>query len=76
MTKRKVSTTDEWIDATIKHLGKVEADEQYEFVHQMIYNLALHGGYSVYEMLGILEAVKYDLISDFNDMANSNDDDE
>ena len=62
-----VSSTEEWIDACVKHLKLLESPgERYEFVHRLIYNLALFGGYNAYEMAGILEFVKLELVEDLN----------
>jgi len=65
----KITSTDEWVDAAVAHLKKLEApDEKYNFVHTLIYNLALWGGYNTYEMVGILEVIKNEL---FIDLVNS-----
>ena len=63
----KTSTTDEWINATIKHLKNIPEDERYEFVHELIFHLALYGGSNFYEMIGILEMVKSELINSINE---------
>ena len=64
----KITSTEEWIEASIKHLEKIkDSDERYNFVHSLIYNLALYGGYNAYEMIGIIEAVKLDLHKDLID---------
>ena len=64
----KISTTDEWVDAAIAHLKKIEnTDERYTFTHSLIYNLALWGGYNTYEMVGILECVKNELFTELMD---------
>ena len=61
----KITSTDEWVDAAIEHLKKIEdTDERYTFTHSLIYNLALWGGYNTYEMVGILEIVKTELLED------------
>lgn len=73
----KISSTDEWVDAAIEHLKKIEdSDERYTFTHSLIYNLALWGGYNTYEMIGILECVKNELLSDMVNFAENEDNDE
>lgn len=69
MSKRKVSTTDEWVNAAIDHIKKIDEDERYEFVHSLIFNLALYGGYNDYEIIGIMEAIKQDLIESIRRMS-------
>ena len=59
----KITSTEDWIEASIKHLEKIkDSDERYNFVHSLIFNLALYGGYNDYEMIGILRWVEADLI--------------
>lgn len=58
----KVTSTKEWCDAAIEHLKKLDIDERYNFVHSLIFDLAMFGGGSDYEIIGIIEAVKFDLI--------------
>ena len=65
----KITSTDEWVDAAIAHLKKIEeTGERYNFTHSLIYNLALWGGYNTYEMVGMLECIKAELLED---MTNS-----
>ena len=61
----KVTSTSEWQDAVKKHIDKLtDVDEKYEFAHSLIYDLALWTGYSGYEMIGILEIIKMELLDD------------
>jgi hypothetical protein len=70
----KVSSTEEWSDAIIKHIKKLtDSDEKYEFAHTLILDLALWTGYNTYEMIGLLEVVKDDLMNRLKEFA---DDDE
>jgi hypothetical protein len=61
----KITTTKEWSDAAIEHMRKLEEEDKYDFVHSLIFDLALFGGASMYETLGMLEAIKSDLIESF-----------
>ena len=65
----KITSTEEWIEAAVKHLDKIkDSGERYNFVHSLIFNLALYGGYNDYEMIGILRWVEADLIEAARDM--------
>jgi hypothetical protein len=64
----KVTTTEEWSDAAIEHMRKLKEEDKYEFVHNLIFDLALFGGASMYETLGMLEAIKSDLIESFKSL--------
>ena len=56
----EVTPTEEWQDAVKKHMDKLDEDEKRHFAHTIIFDTALWTGYNVYEMIGILECVKYD----------------
>jgi len=58
----KITSTDEWCEAIKKHIEKLKDNEKYRFAHEVIFNAALWSGYNDYEIIGILEAVKADLI--------------
>ena len=59
---KKITATEEWQDAVKKHIDKLSEDEKREFAHSVIFDIALWVGYNTYEMVGILECVKLDLL--------------
>lgn len=59
---KKVTATEEWQDAVKNHMDKLNEDEKREFAHSVIFDIALWAGYNTYEMVGILECVKLDLL--------------
>ena len=58
----KVTKTEEWQDAVIKHIKLLDEDEKRQFAHTLIFDLALWAGYNTYEMVGIIECVKLELL--------------
>ena len=62
----KVTKTEEWQDAIIKHIKLLDENETKEFAHTLIFDLALWAGYNTYEMIGILECVKLELLETMN----------
>ena len=58
----KISSTDEWRNAIKLHIQKLNPEDKYEFAHNIIFDVALWTGYNDYEMIGILEAAKADMI--------------
>jgi hypothetical protein len=73
----KITTTDEWVEASIAHLKKLkEPEDKYEFVHSMIFNLAVCGGYTDYEMIGILTVVQYDIMQTLQENSQKDEKDE
>jgi hypothetical protein len=61
----KVTKTEEWQDAVKDHIDKLDEDDKRHFAHMVIYDIALWTGYNVYEMVGILECVKVELLESF-----------
>ena len=59
---KKITATEEWQEAVKKHIDKLNEDEKREFAHSVIFDIALWVGYNTYEMVGILECVKLDLL--------------
>jgi hypothetical protein len=66
--KAKITPVEDWQKAVKEHIDKLSEDDKREFAHKVIYEIALWTGYNGYEMVGILEAVKYDLLNDLSYM--------
>jgi hypothetical protein len=64
---KKVTKTDEWQKAVIDHIKLLQEDEKREFAHKIIFDVAFEVGINGYEMAGILEAVKYNLLEYLRD---------
>jgi hypothetical protein len=64
--KSKVTPVEDWQKAVKEHIDKLDEDEKREFAHKVIYEIALWTGYNGYEMIGLLECVKIDLLNDLN----------
>lgn len=59
----KVTKTEEWQEAIKKHIDKLTTDqERYDFAHAVIFDTALWTGYNGYEMIGLVECVKMELL--------------
>ncbi len=59
----KVTKTEEWQDAIKKHIDKLTTpEERYDFAHAVIFDTALWTGYTGYEMIGLIECVKMELL--------------
>jgi hypothetical protein len=72
----RVADTEEWRDAVKKHIDKLKTnDERYEFAHLVIFDIALWTGYNTYEMVGLLEVIKLDLLDDLKTFAGDCDGD-
>ena len=63
-----VTKIEEWQDAVKDHLDKLDEDEKRDFAHNVIFEIALWTGYNTYEMIGILECVKIDLLESFKNV--------
>jgi hypothetical protein len=61
----KITATEEWSKAAIEHMKKLDMDGKYDFVHTLIFDLALYGGYNLYETIGILDVIKADLLESY-----------
>ena len=70
----KITATEEWQDAVRDHIKKLNEDEKRQFAHAIIFDAALWTGYNVYEMVGILECVKIDLLNTLNEAEDEDDD--
>jgi hypothetical protein len=46
-------------------MAKLPVEEKYYFVHTLLFDLAVEIGDSAYEMIGILEIVKSELLDSF-----------
>jgi hypothetical protein len=64
---KKVTPVDEWQKAVIDHIKLLQEDEKREFAHKIIFDVAFEVGINGYEMAGILEAVKYNLLEYLRD---------
>jgi hypothetical protein len=58
----KITPTEEWQKAVKDHIDKLEEDEKRDFAYSIIFDVALWTGYNGFEMVGILECVKADLL--------------
>lgn len=59
----KVSSTEEWQTAVKKHIDKLtNSEERYEFAHKIIFDIALWTGYNNYEIIGLIECIKQELL--------------
>jgi hypothetical protein len=67
---KKVTPVEEWREAIRKHIEKLSEDERMIFAHDIISNIAISVGGTAFEMIGILECVKLDLLEDFKKMAD------
>jgi hypothetical protein len=72
---KKITATEEWQDAVRDHIKKLDEDEKRHFAHVIIFDTALWTGYNTYEMVGILECVKADLLNTLNEVEEDEDDD-
>jgi hypothetical protein len=74
----KIEPTIAWCEAIIKHIDKLETNqERYEFAQSIIFDIAMATSSNSYEAVGILEHVKMDLfasVRDFNDNKGSPED--
>ena len=64
--KAKITPVEDWQKAVKEHIDKLSEDDKREFAHKVIYDTALWVGYNGYEMVGILECIKLDLLNDLN----------
>lgn len=72
--KAKVTPVEDWQEAVKKHIDKLDEDAKREFAHKIIYDTALWTGYNIYEMIGILEVIKLDLLDDLKYMGEDDED--
>ena len=63
---KKITPINEWQKAVIDHIKLLKEDEKREFAHKLIFDMALEVGDNGYEILGILEAVKFNLMEYMN----------
>ena len=66
--KKKITPVDEWQVAITKHIAKLNEDEKREFAHKIIFDTALEVGINGYEIVGILEVVKLNLLDHLNNI--------
>lgn len=64
--KAKITPVEDWQKAVREHIDKLEEGDKREFAHKVIYDIAFWVGYNGYETIGILEAVKQDLLNDLS----------
>lgn len=74
--KAKVTPTEEWQEAVKKHIDKLDDDDKREFAHKVIFDIALWTGCNVYEMVGMLDCIKYDLIVSANNIDDEEEDED
>jgi hypothetical protein len=72
----KITPVEEWQDAVRDHIKKLDENEKRHFAHVIIFDTALWVGYNTYEMIGILECVKLDLLNTLNNADEEDDDEE
>lgn len=63
---KKVTKVDEWQDAVLKHIKLLTEAEKREFAHKLIFDIALEVGNGGYEIIGLLEVVKLNLLDYLN----------
>jgi hypothetical protein len=63
-----VTKTEEWQKAVKDHIDKLSEDDKRDFAHNVIYEIAFWTGYNAYEMVGILECVKMELLESFKNV--------
>ena len=61
--KPSISPTSEWLTAIQKHIAKLKDNDRYEFAHKALFEIAIQSGCNAYEMIGLLEIVKHDLMA-------------
>lgn len=69
----KISLTEKWKDDVKKHMDTLSYDEKRDFAYSIIFELALWAGYNTFEMVGILECVKLDLLQTSYNIDNEED---
>lgn len=63
---KKVTAVDEWQDAVLKHIKLLTEEEKREFAHKLIFDIALEVGNGGYEIIGLVETVKLNLVDYLN----------
>ena len=63
---KKVTPIDEWQKAVIDHIKLLSEEEKREFAHKLIFDIALEVGNGGYEIIGLLEVVKANLLDYLN----------
>jgi len=63
---KKVTKVDEWQKAVIDHIKLLTEEEKREFAHKLIFDIALEVGNGGYEIIGLLEVVKANLLDYLN----------
>ena len=63
---KKVTPIDEWQKAVIDHIKLLNEEDKREFAHKLIFDIALEVGNGGYEIVGLLEVVKLNLLDYLN----------
>lgn len=63
---KKITPIDEWQDAVLKHIKLLTENEKREFAHKLIFDIALEVGNGGYEIIGLVETVKLNLLDYLN----------
>jgi len=65
---KKITPVDEWQKAVLDHLKLLKEDEKREFAHKIMFDIALEVGMNGYEIIGLLEVVKLNVLDHLNSM--------
>ena len=63
---KKITPIDEWQKAVIDHIKLLTEEEKREFAHKLIFDIALEVGDGGYEIVGLVETVKLNLVDYLN----------
>lgn len=63
---KKVTPVDEWQKAVLDHIKLLTEDEKFEFAHKIIFDIANEVGRNGYEVIGLVETVKLNLLDFLN----------
>jgi hypothetical protein len=63
---KKVTPVDEWQKAVLDHIKLLNDEERFEFAHKIIFDIANEVGRNGYEIIGLLETVKLNLLEYLN----------
>lgn len=63
---KKVTPVYEWQDAVLKHIKLLTEEEKREFAHKLIFDIAMEVGHGGYEIIGLVETVKLNLLEYLN----------
>ena len=63
---KKITPVDQWQKAVIDHIKLLSEEDKREFAHKIIFDIALETSPNGYEVIGLMEVVKLNLMSELN----------